>query len=131
MRRQQRAGERWPGAFQHVAIVLGLVLLAHQLFLAAPIRMSMSVMLPMDAQITGSAPCDVSCPSTLARLCVPDRTCMTVQAAFNRSPALPLLIAVLLLFTAIAVRTPVRTIWRPAAFWPPQQYRALLQIFLI
>ncbi len=131
MQRQQRAEQRWRGAFQHVAIVLGLVLLAHQLLLAAPMRMSLPMTSLGDEQITGNIPCDASCPSTLTRLCVPDRICATVQAAFNRSPALPLLIAVLLLFTAVALRMLVRSIWRPASLWPPQRRRALLQVFLI
>ncbi len=133
MHRSQQT--RWRSAIKQTALVLALVILAHQFFMITPLRAVMpdmaSSMAPVAELMSAGGPCDGSCPSTIAQVCVPGRVCEAVQAALTHTPLILLVLFALLALTAAATQPPLFALWHERWLWPPARRRALLQVFLI
>jgi len=128
-----KAGQQssWRVAWRHVALALMLVLLVHQLAMAAPFHTVAPAMAATDQLSNVTMPCGGAYPSGIISLCIPGRICVGVEATLTHLPFTPLLLLVLLILTMLVLRQSVVALQHPHWLWPPDRRRALLQVFLI
>jgi hypothetical protein len=116
-----------------VAFLAALIALVLQLVFAASAQPANMAMPMGDAAQVGTLPCASMCSGAVLHACVPaSRVCAAIPASLTANPLILTLVVLFVTLVALMASPGLGQMLRQQHWlWPPDQRRALLQVFLI